>query len=271
MLGFLLLNSDATTPTALQLVAAWAISTHGIRVELTAAPMAVDQFATGDALNPATWSVTRLDTGASVMVIGAVMHDATTVDLTTLDALGDHFVEHEVVATGLLDALGNPLAGVNSSTLEGVVHTLDPVDSVTSEQFRDRDLANPPFQVDRGLGNNGTIIIGADGDYATEAGIPLQKKLVMRRLGTPRGAFRHLPNYGIGLREKEPLPSAGDLIKLRKEIESQVLEEPDIENARASLLMDRSGVLVVQLQFKPKGGATVNVRMGSVGGRLVEI
>jgi hypothetical protein len=267
-MGFLVLSDDAVE---FQLVASYATSTHGIRVSLTAAPRAADQYEPGDALNPATWSVTRLDTNASVTVIGAVLHDATTVDLITLDALGNHFVEHEVAAIGLIAASGDPLTGPNTATLDGVVHTMDPLDAVTSEQFRDRDLANPPFQVDRGLGTNGTIIIGADGDYATEAGEPLIKKLVTRRLGTPRGAFKHLPRYGIGLQEKEPVASAGDLMRLRKEIETQVLEEPDVANTRASLTMDRSGVLIVQVQIKPKSGTTVNIRMGSAGGRLVEL
>jgi len=273
VLGFLVLSGDdgADVVSSLSVVAAWAVTTHTVRVELTTEPKHSDQYEIGDALNVASWMVQNITTGETLTVIGATMFDATHVDVMTLEALPNHLVNCEITASANLQtALGELVGGTTSADFTGVVQTLDPVDSVTVDAFRDRDLANPPFQVDRGIGYSGTIIIGSDGDYETEAGGPLVRKCVMRRLGTPRGSFRHLPRYGVGLKEKEPLPSASDLIKLRADIEAQALEEPDVETATARLTLDRSGVLIVQLAFVTKG-ITINLRMGVLGGRLVEL
>lgn len=272
MLGFLVLQGDSDAAvTPLSVVAAWAVTTHTVRVQLTTEPKHSDQYEIGDALNVASWTIENLATGQTLTVIGATMFDATHVDVMTLEALPNHLVDCEITASAQLQTeLGELVGGTTSAEFKGVVQTMDPVDAVTVDAFRDRDLANPPFQVDRGIGYSGTIIIGADGDYETEAGGPLVRKCVMRRLGTPRGSFRHLPRYGVGLKEKEPLPSASDLIRLRADIEAQTLEEPDVESATARLTLDRAGVLIVQLAFVAKG-ITINLRMGVLGGRLVEL
>lgn len=258
--------------TAPTFAGAWAISTHSVRVILSAEPQHTSQFLPGDALHPSTWHVERLTDGFAYTVIGVTMPDDVTVDLILLEALGNHLVTHAVEASGLLGAGGSQAGSLLEGTFVGVVQTIDPVDAVTVDVFRDRDLANPPFQVDRGIGYAGTLVIGSDGDYETEAGPPLLRKLLLRRLGTRRNAFRHLPGYGVGLVEKEPIPGAGNLLRLRTEIEDQAMQEPDAEAATASLTLDRSGVLVVQLSVKPRGGAaTINLRLRSSGGRLVEL
>ena len=255
---------------SISLASAWAITTHAVRVNLTAEPAHVDQFAVGDALNVATWSIVDAS-AAPRTVLGVTMHSTTAVEIQVLEPLGSHLVDLTVTAVGLVSATGLPATSPLSAAFVGVVQTIDPIDAVTADQFRDRDLANPPFQLERGLGTAGTLVIGPDGDYDTEAGAPLIRKLLVRRLSTPRGSLRNLPNYGVGIIEKEPVPCAADLIALRTEIESQALEEPDVAQARARLTMDRSGVLIVQLSAVPKTGAAVTIRMGAAHGRLVEI
>lgn len=263
-MSFILLADDEPK---LAITGAWATTTNTIRVLLSLEPMNADAYTVGDALNPLTWQVTRGDTDASLTVIGAVMFDTTTVDLTLLEALPDHLTAVTVATSTLLSLTGDP--DPSSFTFPGVVQTLDPVDAVTIGAFRDRDLANPPFPSNLGLA--GSLTIGTSGDYENEAGKPLVRKLVVRRLGTRRGAFRHLPTYGLGIIEKNPIPSGGDLQAIRKDIESQVQEEPDVDTCRARLLLDRSNVLVVQLSIAVKGGMTLNLRMGNSGGRLVEV
>lgn len=248
----------------------YATTTHTVRVVLEAPPLAQDPFATGDALNPETWGIVRNDPETLTIVLVNKV-DTVTLDLITLEPIGSHLDTLEVSVNGLLSLGGAPFGDIASASCPGVVQTLDPVDAVTSEVFRDRDLKNPPFDTGRVGGRAGTIQIGSDGDYETEAGRPLLRKLVLRRLGTRRGAFRHLPNYGIGLVEKEPLPSGGDLRLIKKDIEIQVLSEPDVKNCRASLLLDRANVLVVQLFLQDKHGMTLSMRLGSAGGALVEL
>ena len=258
------------TAAALTVVAAWAISTHSVRVELSTEPIHVSEFTTGDALNPLSWSVVDTTTGRPLTVVVASIHDQTSVDLVTIEPLGDHLEEHLVTAVGLVSTDGNPLSSPANATFLGVVQTVDPVDSERAD-YRDRDIANPPFQVTRSTGYSGALQFDADGDLATEAGAPLIKKLVLRRMATQRGAFPHLPDYGVGLLEKEPIAGGGDLVALLREIEDQCRQEPDVEAAVARGSVDRSGVLIIQVGITAGGGASLNMRMGPVGGRLVEM
>lgn len=254
----------------INLVAAWAISTHGVRVLLTSEPTHADQFAVGDALNPETWSVVDVTTGRELTVVAVLMHDSTSVDLTTLEALGDHLDTHVVTAIALLSSTGVIVTAPADAEFAGVVQTMDPVESVSLDDYRDRDLANPPFQIARTTGYAGTLIISDDGDFATESGSALIRKLVLRRLNTPLGSFRWLPNYGLELREKEPIGS-GDLVGLLRRAELQAKQEPDVKNAVVRGSINRAGTLIIQVSIEASGGATINMRMGSVAGRLVEI
>jgi hypothetical protein len=253
----------------MSVASAWALSTHGVRVTLTEEPVHTDQFAEGDALNPLVWSVTNQTTGAALTVVAATMSDADVVDLVTLEPLGDDLEMHAVSATGLLALSGDLTVPPTSASFLGVVQTVDPVDAQRVD-FRDRDLSNPPFQISRGLGYAGTLVIGDDGDFETDAGKPLIKKLVLRRMNTIRGSFGHLRNYGVATLEKEPLGSGGDLVRYLRDVESQAKQEPDVQDARARGSIDRNGVLIIQLAITASGGATINMRMGQRSGQLVE-
>lgn len=260
----------ALSSITISVASAWAISTHAVRVTLTGEPKHIDQFAPGDALNAATWTVVNLTTGRPLVVALAEMHDALSVDITTIDALGDHLETLEVTAVDLVSIDGLLAESPLSATFLGVVQTVDPID-VAQQDFRDRDIANPPFQISRELGHAGTLVFGSDGDLDTESGEALVRKLVLRRMTTRRGAFPHLPTYGLDLAEKEPLPNGGDLVAFLRDVEVQAKQEPDVETALAKGSMDRSGVLIIALSLEITGGAVVNVRMGSRAGRIMEI
>jgi hypothetical protein len=255
--------------STITVAAGYATTTHQVRVVLSAPPLHVDQFSAGDATNPLTWTVADAS-GRQFTIAIASMHDDVSVDLTTLEPLGDDQTEHTVTAIGLLSAESVSATSPLSATFLGVVQTSDPVDAANLD-FRDRDLANPPFQVSRGLGYAGTLQIGADGDFVNESGRALTRKLVLRRMNTPRGAFRHLPLYGVADLVKEPVLSGGDLVARLREYEQQARQEPDVTSARATGSLDRSGVLIVLLAITTTGGANINMRMGQHAGRLVEI
>lgn len=253
-------------------VSAWAISTHGVRVTLNEEPLQSDSFADGDATNPRSWTIVNNTTGQTLTVASAAMTDIGTsvVDLSTLEALGDDLETHVVTAIDLRSLSGDTIAFPISASFLGCVQTVDPVDARRVD-LRDRDLANPPFQVSRGLGYAGTLVIGEDGDFASEAGAPLIKKLVLRRMNTVRGSFRHLPNYGAATLEKEPIASGGNLLTYLTELENQAKQEPDVLDARGRGSVDRNGVLIIQLAITAAGGATISMRMGQRGGQIVEL
>jgi hypothetical protein len=249
--------------------AAWAVTTHAVRVTFTVEPRHEDPFGDHDALNPALWSVVNVATGDALTPILVAMVDDTTADVTVLEALGDHLETHTVTAVDIAAAADDDITPSMSASFLGLVQTVDRIDSVRVD-FQDRDLANSPFQVASGLGFAGTLSIGPDGDYETEAGATLTRKLVLRRMNTQRGSLRYLPNYGIGLREKEPV-GGGGLVQLLKEIEDQAKQEPTVISATARGTLDRSGTLVIRLSVEERGGVMINMHMGSVHGRLTEI
>lgn len=258
----------ALSVTTISVSAAWAITTHSVRVVLTSEPLHSDPFASGDAENPLTWTIVDLTTGRALTVVVASMHDDTSVDLTTIEPLGDHLETHVVTAVGLFSVDGFLVTSPADAQFLGVVQTIDPSDS--RADFRDRDLANPPFQIARSTGYAGTLLIGDDGDFDTDSGEQLIRKLVLRRMGTLRGAFRHLPDYGFGLREKEPITGSGDLVSLLRDAEEQIGQEPDVARAVAQGSLDRSGTLILRLSVAPTRGGTINLRMGVRSGRLLE-
>jgi len=256
--------------TSISVVVAWAISTHGVRVTLSAEPLHEDPFAEGDALNARSWTVVDQTTGRALTVVAAKMADDFTVDLTTLEALGDDLETHLVTAVELFSLDGAEVSDPVSASFLGIVATTDRIDSQRVD-LRDRDFANPPFQISRGLGYAGTLRIGSDGDFETDSGTALTRKLVLRRLNTPRGAYKHLPNYGVGFLEKEPVGSGGDLLTILRDCERQARQEPSVSDAEAHGSLDRSGVLVIQLQIAEVGGAQVTMRMAQRDGRMIEV
>ena len=104
---------------------AWATSTRSVRVVFTGPVLALDEFATGDALNPSSWALTREDTGAALTVLAARANGAhTEIDLDLLDQLGNQLVTHEVDASAVLDAGGATI--VTPKTADTHSHVVRP-------------------------------------------------------------------------------------------------------------------------------------------------
>ncbi len=103
----------------------------------------------------------------------------------------------------------------------------------------------------------GSTLVISSGDYASQSGPDLIMKLVKRRLISNTGDFFHLPNYGLGLRIKEPIPNV-DLRKLAVQIEQQVNLEPEVAESRASLSYAAgTGTLLINLKVRLKATGDV--------------
>ena len=68
-----------------------------------------------------------------------------------------------------------------------------------------------------------------------------------RRLMTTPGGFFHLPNYGLGIRLKESLITT-DLVKLRTEVQRQILLEPEFDSAQVAIALASNGVLTLTVK-----------------------
>jgi hypothetical protein len=229
---------------------AYAAGDRFVRVQLSAQPLEASSTTVGSVYNPKTWTVTIPSTGRVLTVLSVTKYADKTYDILTLEMFDNHFVTMAVGSDTLKDASGVP-AGLLTFGFKGAVleATSTPQRKTTTRGFALRDLANPPTP-NSPVG--GTLEITSSGDYKTVEGPQFLRKLIIRRLTSKPGDFFHLPQYGIGLREKEPLPN-NDLVKLKKAIEMQVELEPDVAAVKSRLNYDyAAAALIIQLQVQMK-------------------
>lgn len=235
--------------TSISIAHAWATSTRTILVETSSAARAVDPFDDGDALNPLTWVVTRLDAMINLTPIFVQPAGGWTMfSVTTMEELGSSAVLHRIGSTTLLAATGALVTAPYQATFKGVTLSLDPVQAVTRRP-RVRDLRNP-FRANTATGDVVSAILTAGGDYQTEVDAAVVRKGLVRRLTTPRGAIRHLPNYGIGFQPKSQIPMGGAREALRVEIETQAKQEPGVKAARADVSLYSGGVALIRVRAR---------------------
>lgn len=229
-------------PGPLRVAGAYAVTTRSVRVFLTREPRNLSATTEGDALNPSTWLISRQDTLDAFTSIAVDRVTAVAFDVTVLELLADRFVTHRVETSTLLDVGGALISPPRSFDFPGVVLARD----VARDPAQTRDLTNLPSSSEGTV--SGSLLIGAAGDYETESGMQLLRKLITRRLTTPRGGFFHLPAYGTGIPLKQPVMLTG-LVEIKAEIERQVLREPEIESVEAEVEFDNTtGVLHIVLR-----------------------
>jgi hypothetical protein len=101
-----------------------------------------------------------------------------------------------------------------------------------------------------------SLRIGSNGDYQDMSGADLLRKLVLRRLMTPRGGFFHLPQYGLGIIEKRLWP---DIAVLKGQVEREVRREPEVVDDAASIQLTTGGVLTVRVKAVLVSGTVISV------------
>jgi hypothetical protein len=205
----------------------------------------------GDVFNPNVWTVTNLETNATFIVLAIRDNDPPLeFDITVLEPFASFQVQHRVQSTTLVDESGSPIDTPNFADFAGVldIGKSDPSQIAATRGVNVRDLRNLPAPM-TGI-SGGTLIINSDGDYELESGPALVRKLIIRRLVTTPGGFFHLPNYGVGLKVKEPLPG-GDIPKLRAEIERQIKLEPEVEAVQA-IVRQALNLLTIEIRAKLK-------------------
>lgn len=249
------------------LAGARAISTHEVEVTVTGEAQDNSPFLPGDALNPSTWAIQRLDDNSFLPVVNVQQTGTYKYVLLTLEEFGPVSVTHTVSSSTLRDGGGALITAPRSASFLGITDASekDIASKLASQKHTARDYANPPTPDSTSMG--GTLQITSAGDYQTVTGPELLKKLIIRRLISRPGDFFHLPKYGIGLRTKEPLPAA-DLPKLKVEIQRQVMLEPDVQSAQVQLLLDASkNILFVNVtaQLRPSGEVSVGVPVPVAG------
>lgn len=265
----LLPYGDAAGAIGVFLASARAVSTREVDVTVSNLVQDNSPFLVGDALNPNTWMLQNLATFAFLNVVEVEQVGTYTYRLLLLEELGSADQTHRVSSLSLLDVGGAPIVSPRSADFLGLLdaNTLTTADRLANRRVRTRDFAN--LQVPSQAYQAGTLQLDASGDYKLESGAPLVKKLILRRLMSTPGDFFHLPNYGIGLRVKEPLPIA-DLVKLKAAVENQCAKEPEVEAASARLTLTTDGELTVSVRARlRKTGDEVDIAYTTGAQQLV--
>lgn len=259
-----LLPSFRALPSV-SLTGAFARSTHSVQVGVSGLVQTQSPLLDGDALNATTWTIERLGTGAFLTPSVVRQLDALTFEIQTLEAFESDLVTYRISSTTLLDAVGLPIIPPTQADFLGALAALEatPQAQLVRRNAAARDLANT--QTPGSVFQGGTLQVSG-GDYANVSGPPLLEKLILRRLLARPGDYYHLPDYGVGLRDKEPVPIP-DLAKMKARIEQQILLEPEVSAVRATLTVDPDGLVIVQVHTTQRDGSVLElpaVRQGGV-------
>lgn len=254
--------APATVPFGIS--GAVALSTHEVLVTLTRPPQDVSPHAPGDASDPASWLVT-VPSAAATLEVATVTPAARPLQwvLRTVQALPDSLTTARVQAPGLLDASGGPVVEQFSADFLGVTElaTSTPQRLADARLRSGADLANLPAPVAESTALGGTLVV-VGGDYALVSGADLLRKLIVRRLIAAPGDFFHLPDYGVGLAVKQPLPASG-VSRLKKRIEQQVLQEPDAQSVAVSISQSSTTLVVDVRVVQRSTGLGVSVALNT--------
>ena len=213
----------------------FANSERTVRVTFTDPALAVGVLGDGDALNPASWAVTVGGTPLTLYTVRDVAGDGRQFELYSYEKFPGYPAQLVVDASAVLSASGGGLVGPGTATIDGAAQAR-PQPKEGPADLRNAQTA--PGEL------SGVLVTGSGGGYETERGIPLLRKLIIRRLTTLPGEFFHLPGYGTELDAKLAVRDPGTL---RARVERQVMMEPDVQSVRAAVTIQADGIVRVHL------------------------
>jgi hypothetical protein len=219
-------------------------------VTLSRPPQKISPFREGDVQRGITWEVLRGSDGKRLWALGATVYQNPTVwDVVLLENLDPYPASYTIGSTTLKSAGGILVTQPQVLTFTGCEAVHPPI-SPTKPGTGVLDLENTTL-----LGNGRGITTGTGATYTTHDGIASLQKRVLRRLTTRPGEFKHLGlGYGVGLREKEPVPIR-DLNELTRAIRDQVTQEPDVRDASVKLELSADNVLAIVITVYGAFGA----------------
>ena len=197
-------------------------------------------------------------TGATVAIVEDT--EGKLIDVSLDRGFSPYPAMYRITANNLVSRVGSILDTSNSSMVfyglqrEHIPHTTDRAMETT-------DIANPQNIAGLdGVMQGNTLVLGAfvideTHDVALDRGLVSLKKRMLRRCFTKKGAYAHLPNYGIGVAASiKKLNSASNRNKLASETETQMKQEPEILATRVTFIpFGNGGVRMLILGRTVKG------------------
>lgn len=229
---------------------AFATSERTLRVTFADEALVGTVLTEGGALNTRSWSVTGPGAQPNLILLSVREVDGSggrQFELYFLRKLPPWPATVTVSAANVLAADGSPLVGTPSRAVQGASQP-----RVTPTRNRTTDVDLRVAQLP-GATLATTLLTTAGGDYDTEGGTALLKKLILRRLTTAPGAFKFIPKdrFGLAVSVKGSLRTAAGLMELELHVEQQVLMEPDVATAKAkATYLVAQGVVQIALSVQ---------------------
>lgn len=202
----------------------------------------------GSGLNPANYTLEAVTPGITAPALVAAIEDdpsaLTTTVLATLEPLVSG-ATYQLRAGSVRTENGVPVPNVARQFLGVGFAAPDP--DPTESEATGLDIDDTT--------DDGDWQLGPDGDVKLHSGLPMISKLIVRRISTAPGAFRHLPTYGLSI-DIARLVTSAELRRVQDGIGKQVLLEPDVLTAKTRVALDQKGVLAVTVKATTRRGQT---------------
>lgn len=199
---------------------------NAVDVGFNTLPLIFDQFAEGDAMNPASYAITRTD-GEAVPFILSLECVGPGVIRIYVDAPFEEGVEYIITTSGITSTAGELLGAVDSARFTAFGRGRVSVSADVSESRTDLLNAEGADSIEDGLRYD------PSGDLANQSGRSYLRKRLLRRITTALGGFFHLPEYGAGQKPKTRI-SASRVSRMEKLIKAQCEREPDVQKVSVS-------------------------------------
>jgi len=220
-----------------------ATTTHSVTVTLSRAPRAVSVLSPGDALNPSTWTVERVDGVRTFTPIGVLKITDRRFQIFLREPLSSRNYQHRVQSLTLRSAAtGVTISAPRYADFPGVLPTTAVNEPRGAWDFEQTNILA------------GALNTNTAGTYSRIFTEDVLRKLIFRRLTTLPGAYYHMSpdEFGQGLKVKEGL-RASSLPALKVNIEQEVLKEPGVLAATAKLELS-AGQLSIHVRAQTPDG-----------------
>lgn len=260
--------------TDLVVLNAVAVRENVVRVEFNVAPLLTGTLDPNDASDRHRWAVAPVPGGVGldglqVRPVAPVQAARANVpngagrfiDVTVDRPFSAYPCRYRVAANNLVTPDGftlNPcftgadFYAVRAAHVSNNPEAVLPRRDVASPQSLNAFLSIP----DPALQALGAFAVDATGDYATDSGIINLKKRIYRRLLTTKGAYAHLPDYGVGVPQYgKRLATAAARQEMVAEAERQLRQEPDVAAVSVQLQQRRPGLFALLVLVRTVAGA----------------
>lgn len=269
---------------AFELVSATAIRENLVRLTFSAAPRFTGTLETTDASNPERYAITPIATSAgfdgeaarAVLPVRVERFETSGAGGKLVDVWVDRPMTHwpaqyRVSCNNLVEAATGMFISPSaaSALFDGLRMGVPP--QIVQAPIAARDFACPqtlggardPLPNPK-KAKLGAYQVGGDGDLGNDEGAESYRKRVIRRCMTRKGAFIHLPGYGVGVPaqvKKLAQPSVREA--LASEAEVQIAQEPETQQVSCSFERDvtQAGVWWLVIRARTKAGKVGDVKI----------